>query len=60
MLSSRNLQRAKVVNSLGLNIYDLLNHEKLVLSHAAIEELEQLLGPKAEKIAAPEMLPTSR
>ena len=46
MLSARNLQRAKVVNSLGLNIYDLLYHEKLVLSQAAIEELEQLLGSK--------------
>jgi len=51
MLSARNLQRAKVVNSLGLNIYDLLYHEKLVLSQAAIEELEKLLGPKDEKSA---------
>jgi large subunit ribosomal protein L4 len=54
MLSARNLQRAKVVNSLGLNIYDLLYHEKLVLSQAAIEELERLLGPKEEKTAAPD------
>jgi large subunit ribosomal protein L4 len=54
MLSARNLQRAKVVNSLGLNIYDLLYHEKLVLSQAAIEELEQLLGPKEEKSPAPD------
>lgn len=46
LLSSRNLQRAKVVNSSGLNIYDLLYHEKLVLSQAAVAELEQLLGPK--------------
>ena len=59
MLSARNLQRAKVVNSLGLNIYDLLYHEKLVLSQAAIGELEQLLGSKdgkseAETAEAPE------
>ncbi len=54
MLSARNLQRAKVVNSLGLNIYDLLYHEKLVLSQAAIEELERLLGPKEEKSATAE------
>ena len=46
ILSTRNLQRAKVVNSFGLNIYDLLYHEKLVLSKAAAEELEQLLGPR--------------
>ena len=52
MLSARNLQRAKVVNSLGLNIYDLLYHEKLVLSQAALGELEQLLGPKGEKSSA--------
>ncbi|MGH9967823.1 MAG: 50S ribosomal protein L4 [Pyrinomonadaceae bacterium] len=54
MLSSRNLQRAKVVNSLGLNIYDLLYHEKLVLSQTAVEELERLLGPTAETSAAGE------
>jgi large subunit ribosomal protein L4 len=53
MLSARNLQRAKVVNSSGLNIYDLLYHEKLVISQAALEELEQLLGPKqAEGVVA--------
>lgn len=52
MLSARNLQRAKVVNSLGLNIYDLLYHEKLVLSQAAIGELEQLLGSKDGKSEA--------
>jgi large subunit ribosomal protein L4 len=54
-LSARNLQRAKVVNSSALNIYDLLYHEKLVLSQSAVAELEQLLGPKqAEAATAPE------
>ena len=54
-LSARNLQRAKIVNSSGLNIYDLLYHEKLVLSQAAVAELEQLLAPQqAEGIATPE------
>lgn len=53
MLSTRNLQRAKVVNSFGLNIYDLLYHEKLVISKAAAAELEQLLGgAKAEGAVA--------
>ena len=46
MLSARNLQQTKVTNSHGLNIYDLLYHEKLVLSQAAVNELEQLLGSK--------------
>jgi hypothetical protein len=32
-----------------LNIYDLLYHEKLVLSQAAAEELNQLLDPKKQK-----------
>jgi len=45
VLSSRNVQKTKVTNSFGLNIYDLLYHEKLVLSKAAVEELNQLLDP---------------
>ena len=51
-LSARNLQWAKVVNSSGLNIYDLLYHEKLVLSQAAVAELEELLGPRQAEGAA--------
>jgi large subunit ribosomal protein L4 len=49
LLAARNVKRAKVVNSYGLNIYDLLYHEKLVLSRAAAEELSQLLDPQAKK-----------
>ena len=44
LLSARNLQRAKVVNSFGLNIYDLLYHDHLVLSQSAAKEIETLLG----------------
>lgn len=44
LLSARNMRRAKVVNSFGLNIYDLLYHDHLVLSRSAAQELEQLLG----------------
>ena len=47
--ASRKLKRAKVVNSYGLNIYDLLYHEKLVLSRAAALELAELLDPQAKK-----------
>jgi len=53
ILSSRNFRRAKVVNSFGLNIYDLLYHDKLVLSKAAANELEQLLGGSKDGEAAP-------
>jgi large subunit ribosomal protein L4 len=50
--SSRNVKRAKIVNSYGLNIYDLLYHEKLVLSRAAAQELEELLGARSKKAGA--------
>ena len=47
MLSARNMRRqTKVVNSFGLNIYDLLYHDHLVLSREAAGELEQLLGAR--------------
>jgi large subunit ribosomal protein L4 len=52
LLSVRNIRRAKVVNSFALNIYDLLYHDKLVLSRSAANELEQVLGSKA---ATPEV-----
>ena len=45
VLSSRNVPKTKVTNSFGLNIYDLLYHEKLLISKAAIEELNALLDP---------------
>jgi len=48
-LAARNVKRAKVVNSYSLNIYDLLYHEKLVLSREAVEELNQMLDPKRQK-----------
>lgn len=50
--SSRNVQKTKVTNSFGLNIYDLLYHEKLLISKAAVEELNNLLDPKREKNGA--------
>ena len=48
LMSARNLRRAKVVNSFGLNIYDLLYHDHLVLSRSAAQELDQLLGSRNE------------
>lgn len=47
--SSRNVQKTKVTNSYGVNIYDLLYHEKLVLTRTAAEELGELLNPLREK-----------
>jgi large subunit ribosomal protein L4 len=48
VLSSRNVQRTKVTNSFGLNIYDLVYHDKLLISKTAIEELNNLLDPGKE------------
>ena len=46
MLASRNVQTAKVVNSYGVNIYDLVNHQKLVLTPKTVEELSGILQPR--------------
>jgi len=46
LLSARNVKGAKVVGSGGLNIYDVLYHERLVVSRAAAEEIQQWLDPK--------------
>jgi large subunit ribosomal protein L4 len=48
VLSARNVQKTKITNSFGLNIYDIVYHEKLVLSKAAVEELNNLLDPNRE------------
>ena len=48
VLSSRNVQKTKVTNSFGLNIYDIIYHDKLVISKSAIEELNSLLDPGKE------------
>jgi large subunit ribosomal protein L4 len=50
--AARNVKRAKIVNSYGLNIYDLLYHEKLVLSRSAVQELAELLDPQSKKAGA--------
>lgn len=49
IIGSRNVQKTKVVNSYGVNVYDIIWHEKIVLSKAAIEELDQVLSPKGKK-----------
>ncbi len=48
VLSSRNVQKTKVTNSFGLNIYDIIYHEKVLISKTAAEELNSLLDPKRE------------
>jgi large subunit ribosomal protein L4 len=48
MLASRNVQTTKVVNSYGVNIYDLINYQKLVLTPQTVEELAEILKPRAK------------
>src|ERR1043166_1322435 len=55
ILSSRNVQKTKITNSFGLNIYDIIYHEKLLISKAAVEELNTLLDPKREGIREEEV-----
>ena len=52
ILSSRNVKKTKVTNSFGLNIYDIIYHEKLLISKTAVEELNALLDPNRESGAA--------
>jgi hypothetical protein len=37
-----------VVNSYGVNVYDLVNHQKLVLTPRTVEELTEILKPRAK------------
>ena len=39
-LSSRNVPRVKVLRSEGLNVYDLLKYDSLVLLEPALKEIE--------------------
>ena len=46
ILSSRNVKGAKIVASGGLNVYDVLYHERIVLSRSAVDQVTRLLDPK--------------
>ncbi len=43
-LSSRNVQNIKVLRSEGLNVYDLLKHERLIIVESSIKKIEERLG----------------
>ena len=43
-LSSRNIPGVKAINTMGLNVYDILNHTKLFITKAAIEQIEEVLA----------------
>lgn len=42
--SSRNIPGVKAINTTGLNVYDILNHDKLFISKDAITRIEEVLA----------------
>jgi large subunit ribosomal protein L4 len=46
LLSSRNVKGAKVIGSNGLNVYDVLYHEKLLVSRSAVDQITRALDPQ--------------
>jgi large subunit ribosomal protein L4 len=53
--STRNLQKTKFLDAAGLNVYDILNHQKLVLTRSALDlviKKARLLRPEADASAA--------
>jgi large subunit ribosomal protein L4 len=47
LLSSRNVKGAKIVGSSGLNVYDVLYHQRLVISRSAVDQITRALDPNA-------------
>ena len=43
-LSARNIPGAVVAKSMGLNVYDILNSQKLVITKDAVTMLEEVLA----------------
>lgn len=42
--SSRNLPGVKAINTTGLNVYDILNHNKLFITKDAVARIEEVLA----------------
>ena len=43
-LSARNIPGVTVVSATGINVLDLLGHDKIVITKAAVEKVEEVLG----------------
>lgn len=43
-LSARNIPGVTVITAEGINVLDLVGHEKLVMTKAAVEKVEEVLG----------------
>jgi large subunit ribosomal protein L4 len=49
-LAGRNLPRLKVLKTVGLNVFDVVDHEWLVISKSAAEELSTKLATKSKRV----------
>jgi ribosomal protein L4 len=45
----RNLRATKWLAPEGLNVYDVLNHETLILTRSSLERVQEALRPVAKK-----------
>jgi len=43
-LSARNIPGVTVLTANGINVLDLLGHEKVVFTKSAVEKVEEVLG----------------
>ncbi|MDR6226956.1 50S ribosomal protein L4 [Desmospora profundinema] len=43
-LSARNIPGVKVIDTHGLNVLDVLNHDKLIITQGAVSRVEEVLG----------------
>ena len=43
-LSARNIPGVTVVTANGINVLDVLNHDKLIMTKAAVEKVEEVLA----------------
>ena len=50
-ISARNLPRVGVIRAEGLNVYDVLRHEKLLVTRAAVAAIEARLARPAKRAA---------
>ncbi|GEK34077.1 50S ribosomal protein L4 [Kurthia sibirica] len=44
VLAARNIQGVKVLTATGINVLDLMSHNKVVFTKAAVEKVEEVLG----------------
>jgi large subunit ribosomal protein L4 len=50
-LAARNLPRVDVLRAEGLNVYDVLRHERLLLTQGALARIQERLGARSEGTA---------